>query len=158
MQRNLVITVVGAAVLVSAGVAYARDHGPRDIQATFAELDLNSDGTVTRGEIEEARNARFAAADADGDGALTEEEFVNARIEEVRTRAAAEFQRLDADGDGSLSRDAIEAKDRRARGLDRMFSRVDRNGDDAVTEEEFEAAMARFKEFRERSGGHGKRQ
>ncbi|MDU8942129.1 EF-hand domain-containing protein [Ovoidimarina sediminis] len=155
MKKTLIIVGLVAGIALAGSATLARDHGPGDMRAKFDELDFNGDGTVTRMEMETARESRFSDADKDSDGMLTEAEFVAAAVDRARQMAAQAFQRFDADGDGFLSQDAIAAHDGRGRGLDRMFSRVDANGDDQVTAEEFEAALAHFAQARGLRG-HGK--
>ncbi|MDO8378228.1 EF-hand domain-containing protein [Phenylobacterium sp.] len=78
-------------------------------RARFAGADLNGDGKVTAGELDQVRARRDAAgagprrggmlmrADADGDGAVT--------LAEAETQGRERFVRLDADQDGLVSRD-----------------------------------------------------
>lgn len=151
-MKTFLTCAVAAAIAVAPLAAGARDRGAehRDPGAIFEMFDTNGDGEVTRTEIEERAEARFDAADTNGDGTISEAEFVAAAADRARERAAEAFARLDVDGDGSLSRDVMSMRKGGSARIDRVFSRIDANGDDTVTRAEFDAAAERFGERRGR--------
>ncbi|RZJ18831.1 MAG: signal transduction protein [Brevundimonas sp.] len=68
----------------------------------------------------------FAGLDADGDGVVTAEELNGAS----GGRAAPMLARLDADGDGKVTRAEMAA------GAQRIFERMDTNGDGVISPDE----------------------
>lgn len=96
---------------------------------------------------------RAARADRDGDGRISKAEFVDGRV--------ARLTALDANGDGAVSADEMQAgrEARRAQGADRVFARMDADGNGAITRAEFDASRAERGERRaergERRGGRG---
>ena len=132
--------------------ALADNHRP-DLGAMVAELDLNGDGNISKSEIDAKKAAKFTEADQTGDGVLTFEEFeAHALAEKARREAQRRermFARLDSDGDGVVS----EAEFGEARGgrLEKHFDRIDTNGDGMISEAEREAAHEKMKK---RGGKH----
>lgn len=121
----------------------------------FAGADANSDGKVTKDELAAFRQTMMSGVDADGDGLISTEELaahmkarMDARIDE-RARARVESQ--DLDGDGKLS-----ATELLTPALpDRMFARLDTDGDGAISQDELTEAQSRMQE--RMRDGHGKR-
>ncbi len=76
---------------------------------------------------------RAARGDADGDGRVSKAEFVDGRVQRLTA--------LDANRDGSVSAEEMQAgrEARRAEGADRMFARLDADGNGAITRAEFDA-------------------
>ncbi|OAN69818.1 hypothetical protein A8B78_21470 [Jannaschia sp. EhC01] len=153
-----------------AAPAFAQDGGDRQgpPRMIFQELDADGSGTVTLEEMQAAGSNRFAAADTDGDGALSREELLAQGAARMETRVDRLLERADADGDGQLSMAEMEEAregrrghgrgdhgDRGGRGgrdgrggpnPERMFERMDADGDGEVTEAEFDAAVAQMLE------------
>lgn len=148
-------------------------------QLDFAELDVDGSGAITTEDLQAYSQSRFAEADANGDGQLDQAEIaarITARIEErgleARSRSGVRWTptlderqidwmaegmiiRKDGDADGTISaEEAAPDGDRLARVIDRF----DTDGDDGVSEVEFDAALARLTELRdgrhERRGRH----
>ena len=90
---------------------------------------------------------RHARGDADGDGRVSKAEFVDGRVQRLTA--------LDADRDGSVSVEEMQAgrEARRAQAADRMFARLDADGNGAITRAEFDARRAERAEHR----GEGRR-
>jgi Ca2+-binding EF-hand superfamily protein len=125
--------------------------GP-DAAALFAQLDLNKDGQLTADEIPADRKRLFErlvrVADKNKDDKLDAEEFaaglaprertVNPEGAEGRTPERI-FKRLDANGDGKVTLD--EVPDERREGFKLLIARGDKDGDGALSKEEFIKAM-----------------
>ena len=148
MTKTLIAAGASLFVLVGAAGAIAQTgntgatHKPmadmsrtslvQKLDARFARLDANRDGTITRAELQQARatrhDARFAKLDADGNGALSRAEFDTPRAEtgsqghrhgghgrwmgmkngqitkaDFEGRALARFDRMDADHNGIVT-------------------------------------------------------
>jgi type 1 glutamine amidotransferase len=70
---------VGAAVLLTSGIAVLRAQGPdgdRTAQALFAALDTDKDGTLTRPELESGFNSWFTAWDKTHSETLTQPQIM----------------------------------------------------------------------------------
>ncbi|SMP55705.1 EF-hand domain pair [Neorhodopirellula lusitana] len=113
-------------------------EGPRQpwILVHADEIDLDKDKVISRDEIVGEATKAFAGYDANDDGQLSESEL-NAR---GGSRSAmggflkGHSQEIDRNGDGILSRaEAIG-------NAERMFAKMDSNGDGNITSTEFEAA------------------
>ena len=142
MPRNL-IAVAAAAVLVPAFVGASAN----ELRGNVLEWDANSDGVVTRAEAESAAvehtRKRFEALDADKDGSLTKQEIDAARErrhEAMREHAEERFKAADSDGDGRLSKAEAE---KGMPMLARRFDELDGDKDGALTSEELTAGKRR---------------
>jgi Ca2+-binding EF-hand superfamily protein len=124
----------------------------------FKRLDANGDGKATLDEVPEPRQAMFKRllerAGKDSNGALTEQEFTQGiqalrgqpagqpgteKIPEAGPNAERVFRRLDKNGDGKLTQDEIPEERRPM--YERIFLRADKNGDKALTLQEFTAGF-----------------
>jgi Ca2+-binding EF-hand superfamily protein len=127
--------LLGAAVVIGAGVAVAQMGEPRQpplpgeqSQGTrgkfadrfLAEFDLNHDGKVTRDEFNKAVSQQFFAA-SHGAQIMTEDQFIQSRTKDLRERVTEIFRRSDWNGDGKLSFDEFAAPQRA------QFERLDRD-------------------------------
>jgi len=101
MKRLIMV----ASLLLAAPLSLHAQGAPtppvqRGGMATFAEFDLNGDGSVTADEFTEARNRRIAARAAEG--------------RPMRGLAQAEeFATIDTDADGKLSPEEFTAHQQR---------------------------------------------
>lgn len=123
----------------------------------FETLDADGDGKVTVAEIEAHRLAAVVALDADGNGLISRDELIAAHVRMATERAARMADRRlaaqDANGDGQLSAAELAAPPMPPK---RLFERADTDGDGAISEAEFEAAMERMGD-RMGKGGRGGR-
>lgn len=142
----------GTAVMAEMGPGGPGEGGPLLLEK-FAEIDANADGKLTLEEIEAHRAAEFATADANGDGELDTAELSNRILAQVQERMAERVQHMldnrDNDGNGTLS--AAEVGQGPAI---QHFARIDSDNDGAISLEEAETAMQRFKK-RWHGMGHG---
>ncbi len=139
---------VYAAVIAAGGLMYmpiianAKEGGQRG--AVFEKIDADSDGQITKTELEAMGAARFARLDTDGDGFITQAEVEAKQAERASKRAARMMKHLDADADGQISLAEMQASPR----AERMFDRVDADGDGVITKAEFDAMKERRQDRR----------
>ena len=112
----------------------------------FDQLDADGDGRVSRAEMETYRAERLRSADRNGDGRLDPQEFETFWLEVTRPMRIRAFQFLDADGDGVVGAAELQ------RPSDRMFMRMDRDGDGYLTP----MSAAERERMRERMREHGR--
>lgn len=76
-MMNKLIPLIILALMSGAAMAGDKDKPMREAGATFEALDQNHDQRISQSEAagNESVAASFAALDADGDGALTKREF-----------------------------------------------------------------------------------
>ena len=121
----------------------------------FATLDADKDGKVTRAEITAARTARVTAADANSDGKLSVDEIAAMQMARMTQRANDRATRmvaeLDVDGDGMLTVSELIVRPM----PDRMFDRLDTDGDDAISQAEIDAMRATMQDRMQGRRGHG---
>lgn len=137
--------------LLFASAALAQDMVPGGHFVT--NWDLDGDGAVSLAEATERRGDIFTTFDADGDGALSEAEYAAfdaARAADQAGMAEGMGHGMgkgmghgnpeemgmmrdfnDGDGDGLVTRDEFLAR------VPDWFAKMDRNGDGAVTTEDF---------------------
>lgn len=137
----------------------------------FERLDANRDGKVVLDEVPEKRREMFqkliARADKDGDGAVTREEFAKAgppaggdaskpakRPESGRGPAEL-FKRMDRNADGKVTAD--EAPEERRPLVAKMIERGDKDGDQALSLEEFSKVFPQRKGAAPSEGDAAKR-
>lgn len=107
------------------------DRGPRrGMRPGMEAFDTDGDGNLSPDEIRAARAERFAKADSDGDKVLTLEEFTVLWAGRMEQPMVRMFQRLDRDGDLAIT------KDEATRPTRNLVSRMDRNGDGALSFED----------------------
>ena len=123
----------------------------------FETLDADKDGKVTKAEITAALTAQVTAADANSDGKLSVDEIAalqTARVtERANDRATRMVAELDVDGDGMLTVSELTVRPM----PDRMFDRLDTDGDDAISQAEVDAMRAKMQGRMQgkRGQGHG---
>jgi Ca2+-binding EF-hand superfamily protein len=156
VKKKIVFLTLGAALIAAPVLA-----------APGARGDADGNGTLTRTEVQAHAAEKFAKMDANGDGKLDASDRVAKRAE----MHAKAFERFDANKDGSISKaewdqaaadragkrgerrtDAGEGKrgmhghhGKRGGHHGMMMGRADTNGDEAISQAEFQtAALARF--------------
>lgn len=174
MTRKTIFTLALAPVLavaLVAGAAQARGPGEArggpggmmgQMMPDFATLDSDGDGKVTKAELDARRVERQKAMDPDGDGFITLDEMKAHAAAQARERAEAMVDRmfagLDTDKDGKLSAaEALAGPMAGARGADRLFDRVDRDGDGAISQLEYDRMAERMQGRGEGRRGGGMR-
>jgi Ca2+-binding EF-hand superfamily protein len=127
------------ALLLTTSAAYAQGHGSHFIE----NWDLDGDGLVTLAEATQKRDDVFTAFDADENGQLSDEEYT--MFDEMRAidqegmakpksnpeEAGMMRQFNDTNGDGQVSRDEFLGA------TAAWIAKMDRNGDGAVTVDDF---------------------
>ena len=143
MKRTLIfgsVIVTMAASTAVMATAKQGGEGPRGVRGmliNFTDLDLNGDGLITLDEVREQRDARFAAADADGDGLLSADELTAQSAERAAERVAKMIAQFDENDDGMLSVTELPKPRGGQDRAERIFERLDADGDGAITEAEF---------------------
>lgn len=156
MTRKIwIVGAVVAATAIGATAAVAdqgRKHG--GMEQRFEKLDADSDGKITRAEMDAHAKARFEEADTNKDGSISPEEMT-AQIEQrhkkrAERRSKRMIKHLDANNDGALSLEEMQAG---RKGQGRMFEKLDADGDGAISKEEFAEMKKRGKGWRKKHGG-----
>lgn len=161
MKKSLFATAAILAVAVT-GVALAqpgpggRDRGEGPGRGAMAIVllgaaDYNGDNTVTRAEVARLQAEEFAFRDRNSDGFLDQNDAspTRQRVAEMAgdeaggRRGRRGMARLDTDNDGRISLNEFQSRE------SRLFDRLDTNGDDAVSPEELDAAVANRQARRE---------
>lgn len=104
--------------------------GPGMAEFLIERFDVDEDGTITAAEIEAVNAERVGNYDTDGDNALTLEEFTALWTDTNKERIVREFQQLDPDGDASVTLEEYSER------FDKMMSRLDRDDDGVIGEDE----------------------
>jgi Ca2+-binding EF-hand superfamily protein len=134
-MRKILLAAAGLAALAgAAGLALAQDNDGRERGAHgIFQSDSNSDGVLTRQEFDVGRVASFARLDADNNGQLTREEMRAERGERRGGRGGHRgggmhsLTRADANSDGNITRDEFLARPTQ------MFDRLDANDDGVIS-------------------------
>lgn len=111
---------------------------------SFGMLDRDGSGEITQSELAAIGQSRFEAADANADGVLDRSELTAAAEKRNEARVDRMLSRLDKDGDGAIS--AAEMAERRDTG--RMFARLDTDGSGGVSKAEFAQAQSKMRQRR----------
>jgi hypothetical protein len=166
-KRNVLTALTLAAVTAAAvstavfaqgmGERHEMGEGPRGM-FDFATADTDQDGKITPEEFAAYRLAQVAGIDADGDGKLSVAEIAAQQMRGIQARAekraAQMIESHDVDGDRLLSIEELAAPPMGAK----LLSRLDTDGDGAVSQAEFDAMQARMQGREGKHGrGHGDR-
>lgn len=117
----------------------------KDSDKHFKMMDANGDGKITRAEHATAAKKMFTECDANRDGIVTAAEMDASMKSQGQKPArddktsAEKIQVIDQNGDGQLTTAEHEA------GSEKMFARMDTDGDGALSKTECDAAMKMMK-------------
>ncbi len=134
-MRKVLLAAAGAAVLAAGACGLAQaQSGPANSAAPHGvfQSDANNDGVLTRAEFDAGREATFARLDTDRNGQLTREEMRAERGDRGRRggregrRGGPGFEGADANNDGNITRDEFLARPIE------MFNRLDANHDGVI--------------------------
>ncbi len=161
-SKTLTAAVLAVAGATLATAALAERGGPQggrmmmpDPAALFEKIDADRDGKVTEAEIAAWRTARVQGLDADADGRISaaemEASMASMGAPDAAAMAARRIASRDSDGDGLLTAAELAVPPM----PERMFARIDRNDDGAVTLEEAQAARERMGRMMRERGEHG---
>jgi collagen type III alpha len=150
-RTSIIITTIISAVVLTAGVASAKDGHGGKCNGMFEQMDVNKDGKITKVESAQAAAERFKKVDTNGDGAFTQEELRAAHEARHGDRGGnrAKERKDGASRDGKSrdgkSRDGKARSGHRGHGPGGMFAKLDANKDGKVTRAEAQQAeTARF--------------
>ncbi len=162
MKSFSIYAGIAALAVTSAAVLYAApgDMQGRDPQravtkaeamklgdARFAKMDANGDGMLNAADRTAMLSKRFAAIDTDKNGAISEAEFMamhEARADRRSERRAKAMERGMMGEPGMRGEPGMmraHGGPRGGRGAMAMMKRADTNGDQAVSQAEFRAAV-----------------
>lgn len=105
------------------GGHHKRWHKAKRMERMMERFDVNEDGKLTQEEVNEARKALLTKFDADKDGKLNLSEFEQLWMDYMRQRMVRGFQRIDRDGDTAITLDEY------LKPFSKIVERLDRNDD-----------------------------
>lgn len=122
----------------------------------FASVDADKNGQITQAELDAFQAGRATEVDTDKDGFISADEMtahMSARMQDRLGKMARHaIVEQDEDGDGKVSLAEMAA----GRGLDRLMTRADANGDGALSQEEIDAMHGQMQDRHGRKDGkHG---
>lgn len=151
LHSTLTVSALLTACALIAPQVFA--HGPAHM---FEKFDANSDGKVTRTEAHSKVLEHFRSADANNDKIVTPEEARAHREAKMKQRKSpeefieAQFKANDKNKNGKLERSESQLPDE-------IFTRLDTNGDGAITKQEaLDAHRERMAKKAERRESRGK--
>jgi Ca2+-binding EF-hand superfamily protein len=113
-----------------ASMSWAQQQ-PDDEPTVVERYDANGDGAIDMAEFRAQRAGRFARLDPDDDGQVSKAAFLQAVAQSTAAEHAVRLERLfdkmDTNGDGILTRGEYLAYG------EAIFARMDRNGDGKLT-------------------------
>lgn len=151
--------ILGVAISSVSFVAYAKDHkrGGKGARINFEEVDTNSDGEITKAEMQAHAGKRFASSDTNSDGFIDRTEIIakasTRAAERAQKRADRMLERLDANDDGKLSQEEM-ANTKRG---NKLFERADADDSGSISKAEFEA-MKKHRKGRKGKKGDKKKE
>jgi len=144
LSRTVTAAALLAALSVSPALAQSAPQGQMGMMPDFATLDANGDGKISPDEMKAFGVGRVAGMDANKDGFVTKDEmkaFIVAKMtDRVNSMVDQRFAKLDPDNTGKVSLDKLENPQRE----EKMFKRMDKNGDGVISKDEFDAAKAKM--------------
>lgn len=152
-MKRMILTVLMAGTALTATTAMAEGRGGREAPS-FADLDVDGSGAITKEDMIAHAAARFAEIDTNGDGSVTVEEMVaHAQRDNDRLQSRMEkmIEKRDENGNGTLEAGEMSPEEDR---LDKMFDRIDADENGEISEEEFEDMQGRRGGRGDRGGRH----
>lgn len=131
-------TFIAGIVAVAASLtafSAAADGGPGGGPmrgVSFETLDVNNDAQITQIEMDEYAVIRFDAADLDKNGSLNAEELQARASESLAKRVEHMISRMDKDGDGALSPEEMQHGKKGSK-----FEKADADNSGGLSKEEF---------------------
>ncbi len=133
---TLLRTRFALAMAILATGLTARADNCAEISRVFADADANSDGVLTRVEVQDSREAAFVKLDRNRDGYAELKDAPKPFLRQYKEKFEPLRERFDSNGDGRLSRDEF------VYGATPGFDAADADGDDQVTAAERDAVCA----------------
>lgn len=137
LTKTGALSVAVLAIMTSVSVSHfavADSHGKGKDRVSFAERDLDGNGTLSLDEFLQANGkSRMARLDANSDGVITSAEIdegASKRGDKYKTRL---LERVDTNGDGQLDKAELENARKE------QFSKLDANSDGQLTEDEMKS-------------------
>lgn len=154
LKTAFIAALAGVFTVTAAAPSFAAaDPAKKEkrVERMIKRADINKDGKISHSEMSRGLAVTFAKVDTNGDGLLSKNEIAGAKetlkAERKRAKAAGEprlqkvrfparhltkrFERLDANNDGYLSKAELEKV------ADRMFRKRDKNRDGYITKADF---------------------
>ena len=146
-MRTLTLSLIALTLLGTTAAVCAQGRSGDPLKR-LAQADSNHDGRISLQEFRDARAARFEKIDRNHDGYFTDDDLPrflrnNSRMNQ---RMQAMEKMADTDKDGRISRDEYMAAG------EKMFSRLDRNGDGFIDQGELQQAEERMKSMAAQRG------
>lgn len=112
---------------------------PPAVPDRFAQMDVNKDGGLDRGEINDFYTSElFKGRDTNGDGKITKEEW----NPQITAEDSKKFSIIDANKDGVATLDEAKVYARRKGIYTATFAKADANQNGSITREEAQAYFA----------------
>lgn len=112
---------------------------PPAVPDRFAQMDVNKDGGLDRGEINDFYTSElFQGRDTNGDGKITKEEW----NPQITAGDARKFALIDTNKDGVVTLNEAKAYARRQGIYTSTFAEADANKNGSITREEAKAYFA----------------
>lgn len=120
----------------------AQQRQAKHLNKFLKKFDTNSDNKITKQEFDDSMLQRFNKMDTDKNGVITKEEFKN-NSRAMHKGYKNNKTKMDTDSDGLISKkEFLGAKQKWA---ERQFSKLDKNNDGFLSENERPSGILKFK-------------